>query len=232
MPTGFCETEDVREALQETDLSGSTNESIVTSAITAVSRWFSRATNGHWYDSTASSSDLVDATHATASDVRLDVPSSPHRQDRQLFQHETGVRYPVTRNGPYAKIQLPHPYVTSVTVLEVRGRGGDVEDWVAASDKQEGRGSTTGGCSRSTTSTGSTGRPRRGMTSSGASRTWRPPKSSTTTPSSRRSPRTPGSPASAPSTRTSSTPPAGSSTPTSPEGTSGEARLGLRRPAP
>jgi hypothetical protein len=140
MPTGFCEPSDVRQALQETDLSGSTNESIVTSAITAVSQWFARATNGYWYDSTASSNDLVDSASVSASDVRLDVPSSPHRQDRQLFTSETGVRYPVTKNGPYAEIPLPHPYVSSVTSLEVRGRGGGVEDWVTANDKEEGRG--------------------------------------------------------------------------------------------
>jgi hypothetical protein len=140
MPTGFCEPSDVRQALQETDLSGSTNESIVTSAITAVSQWFARATNGHWYDSTASSNDLVDSASVSASAVRLDVPSSPHRQDRQLFTSETGFRYPVTKNGPYALIPLPHPYVSSVTSLEVRGRGGGVEDWTTASDKEEGRG--------------------------------------------------------------------------------------------
>ena len=141
MPTGFCEPDDVRQALQEADLSGSTNTSIVESAITAVSRWFARATNGHWFDSTVdTSSTVLDDSPASASDVRLDVPSSPHRQDRQLFQSETGVRYPVTKNGPYAEVQLPHPYVTDVTALQVRDRGGDVEDWVAASDKAEGRG--------------------------------------------------------------------------------------------
>ncbi len=141
MPTGFCEPDDVRQALQETDLSGSTNTSIVESAITSVSRWFARATNGHWYDSTVdTANNLRDDSPASASDVRLDVPSSPHRQDRQLFTSETGVRYPVTKNGPYARIPLPHPYVSSVTALKVRGRGGDVEDWVTASDKEEGRG--------------------------------------------------------------------------------------------
>jgi len=141
MPTGFCEPEHVREALQESELSGTTNESIVSAAISSVSRWFARATNGHWYDSTVDpSSNLRDDTAASASDVRLDVPSSPYRSDRQLFQDETGMRYPVTKNGPYAKIPLPHPYVTSVTSLEVRGRGGGVEDWVTAGDKEEGRG--------------------------------------------------------------------------------------------
>lgn len=141
MSTGYCEPEDVREMLQETELSGPTNTAIVEAAITGVSRWFSRATNGHWYDSTVdTTSNLRSDSAASASEVRLDVPSSPHRQDRQLFVEETGVRYPVTKNGPYARIRLPHPYVQSITTLRVRDRGGDTEDWVAASDKLEGRG--------------------------------------------------------------------------------------------
>ena len=140
MSTGYCETDDVRQALQETELSGPTNSTIVTSAVTAVSRWFARATNTHWYDSNAGTNSLLDTAAASASDVRLDVPSSPHRQDRQLFRETYGIRYPVTKNGPYARVRLPHPYVSSVTKLFVRDRGGDVEDWVAASDKEEGRG--------------------------------------------------------------------------------------------
>lgn len=141
MPTGFCETEDVRKALQETDLSGPTNPAIVESAITAVSRWFARETNTHWYDSGGGTDqELVDATIATAESVRLDIPSSPHQQDRQIPHDETGVRYPVTHNGPYAEIRLPHPYVQSITALEVRGRGGGVDDWTALADHEEGRG--------------------------------------------------------------------------------------------
>lgn len=129
--------------MQETDLSGSLQTSNVEPAIQSVSSWFARQTNGHWFDSSASQSDLVDTSAATASDVRLDVPSSPHRQDRQLFASTADrahVRYPVTRDGPYARIPLPHPYVQSIDVLNVRQRSGGVEDWVAASDVAQGRG--------------------------------------------------------------------------------------------
>jgi len=140
MATGFCELEDVRKALQKQDLQHAYSPEMATSAVTAVSRWFARQTNGHWYDTTASPGDLIDSAPASASDVRLDVPSSPHRQDRQLTHSTDGVRYPVTHNGPYARIPLPHPYVQDVTTLNVRTRGGDVTDWVAASDKAEGRG--------------------------------------------------------------------------------------------
>jgi len=114
-------------------------------AITGASEWLARQTNVHWYDSTADSdsdtdNDFLKTAARSAADVRLDVPSSPHRQDRQLFRDEHGVRYPVTHNGPYARIPLPHRYVDTVTKLLVRDRGGDVKDWVAASDKAQGRG--------------------------------------------------------------------------------------------
>jgi hypothetical protein len=139
----FCEYSDVREALLERSLSGpldQANTDTVMSTIASVSDWFARQTNGHWYDSTAEPGDLRENAPATASDVRLDVPSSPHRQDRQLLVGEQGVRYPVTHNGPYARIQLPHRYVQSVAALRVRDTGGGVDDWVADPSKTEGRG--------------------------------------------------------------------------------------------
>jgi len=139
MPDGYCEPDDVREALQETDLSGPINATIVTSAITGVTQWFRRRARTHVYDSGGGTT-LIPTEAATTSTVSLDVPSSPHTQDRQLFRSESGVRYPVTRAGPYAKIRLPHRDVSSLTTLEVRDRDGGVTDWTAESDKAEGRG--------------------------------------------------------------------------------------------
>lgn len=140
---GYCESEDVRTALQESSASfgeGPLGTDIVKDAIIGISQWFARDLNAHWYDAGSTLSDPVASSARTATDVRLDVPSSPHRQDRQLFREEMGVRYPTTRNGPYARIPLPHRHVQTLTKLEVRDRGGGVEDWVAASDKVEGRG--------------------------------------------------------------------------------------------
>ncbi|WP_435065886.1 hypothetical protein [Halobaculum sp. EA56] len=137
---GFCEPDDVRQVLQKRELTGTISASMITPAITGVSGWFARQTNGHWYDSSAASGDEIDTTAASATGVRLDVPSGPHRKDRQLFHDDTGARYPTTTHGPYAKIRLPHPYVQTVTALLVRGRGGDVDDWVASAEKTEGRG--------------------------------------------------------------------------------------------
>jgi len=139
MPDGYCEADDVRKALQDRSLDGPTGAEFVEPAISKVSAWLQRQGNRHWYDSTGAESDTVPTTAATASHVRLSVPSSPHSQRDQLFQ-DTDARYPVTTAGPYARIPLPHAHVESVNTLEVRDRAGDVEDWTTASEKVEGRG--------------------------------------------------------------------------------------------
>lgn len=140
MPDGYCEEQDVLDVLQEESLGGALGSQFVEPTIEAVSDWLRRQSRRHWYDSTGASSDLVATTAESVSTVRRDVPSSPHTQDRQLFNSDGDARYPVTSHGRYAKIPLPHGYVQSITTLKVRQRDGSVEDWVAASDKLEGRG--------------------------------------------------------------------------------------------
>lgn len=140
MATGYCEAEDVREALQETSLDGPINTTIVEASIVGVSDWLRRTARSHWYDSGGSTSKLVDTGPRTATNVRLDVPSSPHATDRQIHRAEDGVRYPVTRSGPYAKVRLPHRHVGTLNALKVRDRDGDVEDWTSTSDKVQGVG--------------------------------------------------------------------------------------------
>lgn len=137
MPTAFCEEADVRKALQKVELKGSIGSEFITPAIHAASDWFARQTNGYWFDSGGGTT-LVSASNASASDVVLDVPSSPHAGDRQHISSKRDARYPVTTAGPYARIPLPHLYVTNLTKLEVRDRGGDVDDWVV--EKTEGVG--------------------------------------------------------------------------------------------
>lgn len=143
MPLGLCEPADVQDVLQKPDAEfGGTDGALATqfveSAIGSATRWFLNHTNGYWYDSTAGSG-LIPSTPASTSNVRLDVPSSPHRQDRQIFVEEIGARYPVTNAGPFAKIQLPHLYVGEVTRFGVRQNGGGFEDWVADASIDEGR---------------------------------------------------------------------------------------------
>lgn len=140
MPTGYCVVEDVRTAAQEANLSGPFDTAFIEPAIESVSDWLRKKSGRHWYDSTGSTSDLVATSTRSATNVVLDVPSSPHRQDRQLFRDGQGVRYPVTHHGPYAKIPLSHAFVESVTTLDVRDRDGGVTDWTTVSDKIEDRG--------------------------------------------------------------------------------------------
>jgi hypothetical protein len=137
--TGFCETDDVRKALQDRSLDGPTGTEFVEPTIQKVSDWLKRQGNRHFYDSTGAAADTVPTSAASVSNVRLSVPSSPHVRRDTLFS-DSDARYPVTSSGPYAQITLPHGYVETVNTLEVRGRDGDVEDWVAASEYDEGRG--------------------------------------------------------------------------------------------
>lgn len=139
MPVAYCEEADVRKALQENSLSGSIGSEFVKDEIHGVSKWLANATNSHWYDSTGSGT-LIDNSIRTASNVTLDVPSSPHAQPRNIISSRRDVQYPVTKAGRYAELPLPHLHVDSITKLEVRQRDGDVTDWVADSDKTEGRG--------------------------------------------------------------------------------------------
>jgi hypothetical protein len=139
MTVAYCDVEDVRTALQESSLSGPVGSSIVSDDVRSVSSWFRRNSQTHFYDS-GSSGGIVATTSRTASRVRLDIPSSPHSQHDTLYVDSEGLRYPITTHGPYARIPLPHGYVDSVNTLEVRQRDGSVDDWVALSSKQQGRG--------------------------------------------------------------------------------------------
>lgn len=138
MTVAYCETEDVRTALQESSLSGPVQASIIEDDIYAISEWLRRVSGRHWYDGGGGVT-LVATGTRTASDVRLDVPNSPHAQHDQLFHSDDGLRYPVTVDGPFAKIPLPHGYVETLDTLNVRQRDGSVDDWVAASGKKQGR---------------------------------------------------------------------------------------------
>ncbi|AFH22617.1 hypothetical protein OSG_eHP31_00025 [environmental Halophage eHP-31] len=140
MADGYCEVEDVRKAAQEAQLSGAFDTPYIEPAIQGISDWLRKASGRHWYDSTGTAPALVPTISETATTVRLDVPSSYHAQRDQTYHHERGVRYPVTTDGPYARLPLPHAFVESINTLEVRDRAGDVEDWISSSEYQEGRG--------------------------------------------------------------------------------------------
>lgn len=144
MPPAFAELEDVRHALQKSTRkfgSDQLSDDIVDAAIQSVSAWFQAQTDAYFYDSGANGT-LVDAEPATAEGIIESVGSSPHRQGRQVFATRRGAaqpRYPNTKDGTFVRVQLPALFVDSVDRLAVRDRGGGVTDWVAASDKAEGR---------------------------------------------------------------------------------------------
>lgn len=144
MPTAYATADDVQQALQESDAAFGSNElatANVEAAIHGVSQWFKSRSQAHFYDSTATG--LLDTTTASASNLVLSVPSSPHRQSGQLWsvsENTVSQRYPNPYTGSYCRVQLPRRFVDSIDKLEVRERGGEVTDWVASSEFTEGRG--------------------------------------------------------------------------------------------
>lgn len=140
MPEGYCELDDVRAALKEKNLQGQLQEPDVTPAIEGVSTAIRKESGRHWYDSTGTASDYVPTAPRSVTNVRLDIPSSPHAQDRQLFHGGSRVRYPVTVEGPYCRLRLPHGHVDTVDALKVRDRTGGVTDWTTTNDHVEGIG--------------------------------------------------------------------------------------------
>jgi hypothetical protein len=141
----FCEREDVRLVLQKSTAKfgdKQLSDDIVEAAITGVSGWLAAQGDVHFYDSGGGTT-LVDNSPATAEGIIESVGASPHRQGRQVFYTTRGAgqpKYPNTKDGTHVRVKLPAHYVQSIDRLEVRDRDGDVEDWVAASDKTEGRG--------------------------------------------------------------------------------------------
>lgn len=137
---GYAEVEDVGDVLQDDFAGANPTDAEVEAAIAGLTQWVRRKTRHHFYDSGGQASDLVPTTPRTVDTVQLDVPSSPHPQDRQIHHDEAGIRYPVTRAGRYIRVRLPHYAVGSIESLEVRQRDGSVTDWITAADKQSGRG--------------------------------------------------------------------------------------------
>lgn len=143
MPAAFCERADVRQVMQKSSAKFGDKQladEFVDAAIHGVSQWFRNATGSYFYDS-GGGNDLIDASAATATNVRRSVPSSPYRQERMLFKESrSDLEYPDPQDGVYCRIRLPHHYVDSIDTLNVMDLDGDVTDWVADSDFTEGRG--------------------------------------------------------------------------------------------
>ena len=141
MTAGYCERKDVRRALQKASFDGAigSDGAIADAAITGLTQWLRRRTRRHWYDSGGGTT-LVPAGPRTVSEIRLDVPSGPHRQQGQLLHDSRHIEYPVTHSGSYCKVRLPHYDVETLHTLAVRDRDGTVTDWVSDSRYSSGRG--------------------------------------------------------------------------------------------
>lgn len=138
---GYCSLEDVRKALQETEVSfgdAELDEDFVEAAITAQTEWLQETTNRHWYEPDATD-DLLPAEPLTHSHDELDIPSTPHADHVQMqTAAHRGRRYPVRHAGPYTRVLLSRRDVVEVTELLLRDNTGDVDDWVEK--RVEGRG--------------------------------------------------------------------------------------------
>jgi hypothetical protein len=139
MSDGFCDVTDVSAVLQDDFAGANPGTDEVEAAIVGQTQWIRRQTSRHFFD-TSGGGTLTPSGPRSVSGIRLDVPASPHSQDRQITQGETGVRYPVSLAGPYARVRLPHYDVQALTALEVRDADGGVTDWIADPDKTSGRG--------------------------------------------------------------------------------------------
>jgi len=141
----YCTQDDVKDAMQEADaafLDGPLDSNKVDAARGGASDWVQTRTNAHFYDSGSNISGTVSTSTASAADIRLNVPSSPHRQGGQLLRHSDTLatrQYPNTQAGPFVRLKLPYRDVSAIEVLEVRDPGGGVTDWVASSDILQGR---------------------------------------------------------------------------------------------
>lgn len=148
MVEGYCTAEDVRKALQEASLdaanAGPLSKSIVDAAIAGQTDWIRRETRRHWFDPDAdsdadSANDILPSSPRQVVDDNYDIPESPHAGHTQIPRVDDDVRYPLTQTGGYARVELGYHDVQSIDKLLVRN-GSDYEDWVAKSDRTQGRG--------------------------------------------------------------------------------------------
>lgn len=148
MTTAYATPDDVRRALQEPEhpgLTGSLEENNVVPPLASISEYVATEGRTHFFDSAGDDGSLVPTEPRTATDVVVDVPSSPHPQRGQRHHGRSDARYPVTRHGQYARITLPHAHVRSLLALYVRQRGrgrrsDGTSNWIADDRRTEGRG--------------------------------------------------------------------------------------------
>jgi len=141
---GYCEPEDVRQVLQEVDLSGPLASEFVTAHIRGESEWVQETTNRHWYDPDAATDAVVGTSPLTHAEDEQDIKAGPHAGPSQLFRADRAgaaePQYPVVHGGRYTRVQLHRRDVSTLTELLIRQRDGSYVDWVTDPEYEQGRG--------------------------------------------------------------------------------------------
>lgn len=141
---GYCSVEDVRRAIQDTNLSGPTAPAITEAHILGETEWIQEDTNRHWFDPGAEESDLVGNSPLVHAEDELDVRTSPHAGSAQPFRSDNTGRaepqYPQRHAGPYTAVFPRRRDIRDLTKLLVRDSAGEYEDFVASPEYQQGRG--------------------------------------------------------------------------------------------
>lgn len=149
MPEGYATPEDVRRALQESVRAfddAELSEEFVLSAIYGQTEWIREKTDRHWFEPDGIEEDdegILPSAPLEYADDELDIPSSPHSDNAQLFRSDiNGVRsrYPQRYAGPYTRVRTFRRDVSDISSLLIRNQGGDYNDWVTDDSKSEGRG--------------------------------------------------------------------------------------------
>lgn len=144
MPTGYCDVEDVKRALQERFEGTQPSPADAVAAITGENEWLRKATKRHWYapdySGDGGSTPSIDppTEPITVGGETCDIPSSPHAPHGQITHHEER-RYPNTHHGYFCRVTLDRRHAQGIDKLLVR-EGSEYTDWVADPEKTEGRG--------------------------------------------------------------------------------------------
>lgn len=136
--TGYCTHEDVRRALQETDIAFDDAElsgEYVTDAITAQTDWVDETIKRHWYD-----------PDGLEEDTEGLIPSEPRtREDeediktRSAFVVDDDGPEPKPSHATYTRIRLARRDVGDIRSLYVLNGDGEYVDWVEDNDIESGR---------------------------------------------------------------------------------------------
>ena len=131
MPTGYCTIDDVRWAMDKSDLTGSLgadNNEAVVRAIAAQTEWVNRTIKRHWY-----------LPNGLDEDDRGLIPAEPRTRDDEESIPTGGAHLvgdpvtPKTWQGSYTRVTLARREASAINKLLIRTPDG-YEDWVSSNE--------------------------------------------------------------------------------------------------